>query len=220
MTPLRITARLVNGYAMRDPWSPALDGILAAVVMRERLGAEAYAIASASPRDWTPVEGLPLAVERDGGHWWYAASCPRAVDAAGRERRHFHRRFDDQHERHMVDGIRKVMTSAGPYKGTRLADTRVICRGLEWHVIGEQPELERLLQHVTQIGARRSIGYGEVSAWRVEAGDADIARLQRPLPAGYAARLGITGLVLPRGLVPPSRCNLVECVMPVVSSHA
>lgn len=220
MMPLCIRARLLNGYVARDPWSPTLDGILAAVVMRERLGAEAYAISAASPRTWSAVEGLPLAVERDGDLWWYQASSPRPVGEAGRERRHYHRRFDDQHERFLVEGVRRVMTAAGPYKATRLHDTRVICRGVEWHVVGDREEIDRLLRSVSQVGARRGCGYGEVVEWLIGAGDEDQARHRRPLPRSYAERVGIRGPVVPWTLVPPARHSIVDCVMPEAPANA
>lgn len=215
MQPLVVRARLRNGYVARDPWSPSLDGIIAAAVMRERIGMDAMVVNGARAVDMTPVEGLPLEVVRDGEHWWYAASSPAAVGIVGRERRHFHRRFDDQLERHLVGDIKRVQTSAGPYKNARLFDTRVICRGLEWHAIGDGAEMRRLLSGVAQIGARRGVGYGEVTEWIViDGGDSEQARFRRPLPEAFACRIGVDGPVVPWGLVPPARVGLVDCIMP------
>lgn len=215
MRALRIRADLVRGYAAKDPWSPTIDGILAAIVMRARLGGERYVSDSAMTSTLAPVDGLPLAVERHGLLWWYAASSPIPVDVAGRERRYFHRRFDDQYERHLAGGVRKVMTSAGPYKATRLFDTRIMAAAVEWHVIGEQGEIEPLVRQVWQIGGRRAVGYGEVSGWTItDDGDADLARWHRPLPAAYAEVIGRQGPRVPWGLTPPGRLNLVDCIMP------
>jgi CRISPR type IV-associated protein Csf3 len=214
MTPLRIRARLRNGYVARDPWTPTLDGILAAVTMRRRLGDD-YASSAANPSRLEAVTGLPLEVVRSDDLWWYAASSPRPLGAVARERRFYHRRFDDQHERYLAERIKHVQTSAGPYKNTRLYDTRVICRGVEWHVVGEAAPIRAMLAEVEQIGARREVGYGEVVEWLIDAGDATIARLRRPLPVAYARVHEVAGTEMPWGIVPPLRINPVLCVMPV-----
>lgn len=211
MKPLKVRAVLRNGYAAKDPWSPAIDGIIAAQIMRRELGDD-YASSAAQPSALRHVEGLPLEVISWGDLWWYAASSPIIVGFAGREKRAFHRRFDDQHERHLVEGAKKIMTAAGPYRNTRLFDVRVICRALEWHVVGRPDEVYDLVRGVDQIGGRRSVGFGEVVEWQVCDGDPRIARGHRPLPVGLQEIQG--GMVMPWGIVPPVRLRPVECVMP------
>lgn len=132
MTPIRIRATLVHGYISRDPWSPALDGILAAVVQRRRLGPDAYVLGGARPSELQTVTGLPIAWRTVGADGWYAVSSPIPVGAPERYRAHFHRRFDDQHERFLPQGTRKVLTAAGPYKATRLFDTLILVPALEF----------------------------------------------------------------------------------------
>lgn len=213
MTPIRIRVRLVNGFVVKDPWSPAIDGIIAAAFMREKLGDDFFTQREA---DMQPVEGLPLAVERHDGRWWYLASSPAQIGARGQDKRFFHRRFDDQHEAYLPPGIGRVLTAAGPYKSSRLYERRAICRGLEWHVIGNEPEIRRLLGTIDQIGGGRGRGYGQVSEWLYDAGDEAIARRRRPLPVEYAQVIGVTGRVMPWGVVPPGRiaAAICDCVMP------
>lgn len=208
MQPLRICARLINGYAAKDPWSPALDGIVAAVVMADRLGWDYFT--GTAPSAMEPVTGLPFEVRHEGNLWWYAVSSPIIVGFAGREKKAFHRRFDDQHERHLAPDVGRVLTAAGPYKATRLHDTRVICRALDWHVVGDEAALRPILDRVAQVGARRGIGCGLVSGWEIAPGDAEIARTHRPLPAAqFPDRMS-----MPWGLHPPARLGAVECAMP------
>lgn len=219
MSPLVVTAHLVRGYSARDPWSPALEGILAYALMRERLSPDDFAAQAAQPTQLAPVEGLPLERVTFEDAWWWACSSPDPVGNYGRERRHFHRRFDDQHERHLVDGVRTVMTAAGPYKSARLSDVRVLCRALRWSVVGEAGEIARLLDGVIQVGRRRGVGYGEVSRWEVSlAGEAEAeaARWRRPVPAAAAAARGLSGPTMPWGLTPPSYAPACQalCVMP------
>jgi CRISPR type IV-associated protein Csf3 len=216
MRALRIRAVMRNGIVARDPWSPSIDGIVASVVMRERLGEEEFTANAVRSADLAPVAGLPFEVVRSGDHWWYAVSSPVLVDMAGRQRRPFHRRFDDQMERYLDPDVRRINTSAGAYKNARLYDTRVICRAIEWHAIGDADRLKAVLATVYQIGARRGVGYGEVAGWEItEDGCHETARHNRPLPESYAQSLGLHGPVIPWGLVPPARIGLVDCVMPM-----
>jgi CRISPR type IV-associated protein Csf3 len=214
MTPLVVRADTPAGFAQSEPWAPTLDGVLAAAEMRLRLGDRYY---SARPADLAPVEGLPLGVERQGDLWWYQAGAPEIVGGAGVDLRMFHRRFDDQHERRLEAGVKKVMTAAGPYKTTRLATRRVVCRAVEWRAIGAAEEIEALLATVDQIGGKRGAGYGVVSRWTVREGgpaDAERARFGRPLPVAFAAAHGVTGPEVPLGIVPPARLAPVPCVVP------
>ncbi|KWT70746.1 hypothetical protein APY04_0807 [Hyphomicrobium sulfonivorans] len=219
MEPLIIRAELRHGYVSSDPWSPSIDGILAYVVMRERLGEEAFVTTAPKTSDLRPVEGLPLEEIRDGDVWWYACSSPAAVGKAAVRQVFFHRRFDDQAERFLPEKTGRVLTAAGPYKSSRLADMHTVCRALEWRAVGDRQDVERLLRSVTSVGGARGRGYGSVVAWDVQVGgddDARQARLCRPLPAGYAAKMGVDGDVMPWHVVPPARAPgaRMECVMP------
>lgn len=220
MRPLKITARLVNGFVASDPWSPSIDGIIAAAVMRERLG-EDYVYSGARPSQMQPVEGLPLARVEHGDLWWYAASFP-IYEVVAREHFNFHRRFDDRYAVDMLPHVKKVGISAGSYKNCRLRETRMITREIVWHVIGDAAEIRRLLGSISAVGGSRGRGRGEVAEWSVtDEGDARAARLYRPLPRSYAEAHGVTGPLMPAGIRPPSwlPCNILECVMPE-ASHA
>ncbi|WP_132545437.1 hypothetical protein [Rhodovulum euryhalinum] len=205
-----ITAHLKNGFISRNPWAPAIDGIVGAVIQRERLGDKEFC--SPAPSDLKPVEGLPFERIEHEGLWWYAASSPIIVGAVGKERRYFHRRFDDHRERHL-EHDKKVETTKGPYKAYRLYDVRVICRAIRWHAIGDRAEIDRCVSKISQVGGKRGSGFGEVLRWEItDDGDPRIARGHRPLPATLMERKG--AVVMPYGLVPPARVHQVECVMP------
>ena len=215
MTPIAITAELYNGFVSADPWSPAIDGILAYWLMRERLGAEEFSISQGHSHRMTPVEGLPLEVMRHGDLWWYAASSPRYGSAAT-VRKHIHRRFDQSAAEKYLPAIRKVQTSAGAYKNARISLMHRITNQVTWHVIGDGPEIERLLRTCAHIGGKVSAGFGRVRRWSYAEGDADLARFSRPLPADYASKHDIHGPVMEWGLRPPVRlaANIAACVMP------
>lgn len=215
MQPIKITAHLYNGFTSSDPWSPSIDGILAYWVMRERLGDDFHS--PTNPMEMQPVEGLPLQRIEHGDWWWYAASSPIYRTHAS-ARKYAHRRFDDAHEAQLdLRGKSgKVLTAAGPYKNARIPLLLRVTDRVEWHVIGDQAEIERLLRKCGNIGAKFGSGYGRVKRWEYSPGDGTISLHCRPLPVEYAESLGIVGEEMRWGLRPPARLpiNTTMCVMP------
>lgn len=212
MDALRIVAHLRNGYAAEDPWSPAIDGILAYWMLREQIGDEM----DLTPRDqMRPVEGLPLSTSAAGDLWWYDCSSP-IVDEATRHVGHFHRRFDATlAECHMQPQKARVNVKAGPMKQSRISLQRIVCAKVTWFAVGDRDEVERLLRRCTHIGRRRAAGMGRVLSWDVTAdGDPDAARLHRPLPASVCD--DEQRAVMEWGIRPPAflRENLTLCRMP------
>ena len=60
MQSLTVTAHLMTGFASKFDWSPSLDGILAWVVQRERLGVEEFTAThyrTDRKRRWSAVAG-------------------------------------------------------------------------------------------------------------------------------------------------------------------
>jgi CRISPR type IV-associated protein Csf3 len=221
MQPLIVTAELMTGFASSDPWSPSIDGILAYRVMMERLGPEAFALSAHRSDQQEPVEGLPLAVEQWDGWRWYQCSSP-IYRAHAQVTRHLHRRFDAaQAERWWGNPGKsgKVLVAAGPYKNARLPLMQHVTPAVQWAVVGERDEIERLLAQVTHIGARVGAGYGRVRRWRVEAAGVvavELASTHRPLPEGHPDASALEGPRMVWGIRPPGRHpdNLVDCAMP------
>ena len=226
MQPLTIIAQLMTGFAARDPWSPALDGILAYQVMRQRLGAEAFALAQHRHSEQQPVTGLPLQRIDWDAWWWYAASAP-IYQCRAEVVRHVHRRFDARAAERWWGNAGKsgrVLTAAGPYKAARLPLHQYVTPEVRWQVIGDAAAIRPLLDATTHIGARYGIGYGRVRAWTIEpAGDAarQAALCARPLPVGHAMARHLAGPRMIWGLRPPARHpdNCTECALPA-ADHA
>lgn len=205
--PLVITAELRNGFVSADPWSPAIDGILAYWLLWEQLGPEEFARNSSAPSLLKPAPPLPLLRVEWGDSWWYACSSP-VYDEAEVAVRYYHRRFDMAGAITYTDEtVRKVLTTAGPYKAYRNQVQQHITRAVQWHVLGNRVDIARILRRCDWIGAKGSQGYGRVERWRIEpGGDRTIAMYRRPLPAGYAEQAGLgEGVMLFWGLRPPVR---------------
>ena len=219
MNSIAITARLYNGFVSADRYSPAIDGILGYWIMRERLGPDQFSITQGHDYQMQSVDGLPLQRIDHGDWWWYACSAP-IYSAAANVRKHIHRRFDQHHaERYLPDGARKVQTSAGAYKNARISLMHHITDRVTWHVVGDQPEIERLLDNCTAIGGKVAAGFGRVKSWEYAQGDDLIATLYRPLPVEYAQQNGVSGPRMRWGIRPPVRLasNQADCIMPQFS---
>lgn len=224
MTPFTIIAHLENGFIAGDPWSPAIDGILGYAYHLERMDFETFTAKSAMTSELEPADDLPLLKVEHNGLWWYACSSPIAdkkVGVIGQEKKFYHSRFDDYAASKYVPDVKKVLTSAGPYKGSRNYELRIMTPSIHWNCIGDMSECQRLLGLLKepQVGAGRARGYGVVKRWEFIAGDDNTttsARTHRPLPSDYAALNGVLGPEVLTGFRPPARApvNRTLCVMP------
>ena len=217
MEPLIVTARLRNGFAASDPWSPSLDAILGYWLLRESMGEAAFIASAVDAAAQQAVVGLPLERIEYGEWWWYACSSPIYAEAA-QTQRYYHRRFDALHaERHAVITRKRVETKAGPYKSVRLSEIIHTCPAVVWHVVGDGAEIQRLLHRCSAIGAKIAAGFGAVAQWTVEQdGDVSLANHYRPLAVDYATAHSVEGMEMWWGLRPPGRLssNQTICVMP------
>lgn len=220
MEPLTIRARLQAGYVASDDWSPALDGILAAMVLREQLGEETYALGMSGGAEIVTPE-LPLERDQDdAGHWWWCVSSP-VIDVAARHDQWFHRRYDFAEAIDRVtEKTRRVQTQGGPFKAYRNRETVIVPRDgcVHWHAIGDRGEIERLLRRCTVLGKGGARGRGVVLDWAVtpNPGAERLARDHRPLPVDVAIGRGLHGPIMRWGLIPPGRHpdHQCACVMP------
>lgn len=217
MQSLKVTAHLMTGFATKFDWSPSIDGILAWVVQRERLGVEEFTATHHRPDLQASVKGLPLGVEREGDDWWYQCSMPIYQSHAVMTH-NLHKRFNSaEAEMRMGSKQTKIQTTKGPYKNARYQLRQHVTNKVRWHVVGDKAEIERLLSHITHIGAKVGVGYGRVRRWEVAiGGDKQTARLHRPLPKAFADTNGVSGMLLEWGHRPPIRVtdNQRLCVIP------
>jgi len=207
----------MSGFCANDPYSPAIDGILGYAHRREQLSDEQFALDVAHYAKLPAVEGLPLAIEEFDDDWWYCCSLPIYTDQAVFNR-HIHRRFNVVEAERQLPNLKKVESTKGPYKNSRLLLQQHITNKIEWHVMGDQKEIERLLSGITHVGKRVASGFGRVRRWEIEKGDTGKARFYRPLPVDFAAQHGITGNTMQWGIKPPAKNNQRVCVMPCTTT--
>ena len=171
-----------------------------------------------SNHDTPPVEGLPLQVIEHGDKWWYACSVPIYSERL-KYLKFWHRRFDVQHApKYMVEKKGAVDVKTAPFRNVRSATNNHLCDKIQWHVIGDRDEVERLVSKCRYVGGKRSMGFGRVRKWIVtESGHQDKALFLRPLPIEYAEQHGIEGMVSNHGYRPAARSkqNQTLCVLPI-----
>lgn len=213
---LLLTAHLHVGFISNDPWSPAIDGILAAMHMQNVLG-DQYFINQGHSYQMEPVDDLPLEKTHWNDLWWYNCSCP-VYTPVRQQTAHLHRRFNAKQAEDFADESTKtVLTKAGVYKNARLTYQQKIVKQVYWHVIGEKSKIESLLSRCHHVGARRGSGFGRVKKWTVETEGADenMAKYYRPLPAGAVDNH--ERVQMEWGIRPPARIpqNVFMCAMPI-----
>jgi hypothetical protein len=212
-----VVAELQQGFVASEPWSPALDGILAYWQVREMLGDDAFALGATGHVPLVTPD-LPLERVAYGDDWWWACSSPISGEAI-RFERWYHRRFDLAMAIDHLPGTKRVLVTAGAYKSYRNRDLVTVPRDrtVTWHCIGDRAAIERLLRRCGSIGRGGGRGNGVVRSWTVTPdGDPDVARRHRPLPLDYALSIEATGMTMPWGIRPPGRAPELQrlCVMP------
>jgi hypothetical protein len=181
MKPLQITARLSNGFAVSDNFSPAIEGLIE-YKLREKLG-----LLHPNPiklSDIVPIE-LPLQKHFDG---YYHASSPHYIYNC-ESQVNFRKRWDQQ-DKHLNWGKKKAKfdSAAGQFKSYDLPIFLRNTNQIDWFVVGKQTDIADLLTSVTHIGKKRSQGYGLILGWTVQeiAHDWSIygakGQLTRPIP--------------------------------------
>ena len=161
MTPLIVTARLLEGFVVRHPIH--LDALLsAAYAMREGL--------VVTPATAAECQRFPLPIARDESDRYYLASVGEYHPAAN-ELRHKNRRAPwVEYARLGNANIRRVQLSTGKNKSYRSPyEFTIPTLGVViWWAIGDATEVLSLLQYNHYLGKHRGSGKGRIVKWNVE----------------------------------------------------
>lgn len=196
MTPLQVTAR-VQGEVLRAD-SIALDGLIAYAVALD-LGLPP--VQSQTPQERADSErrlheAMPL--ERSACGRLYLASMGQArYEEGSHETRYLNRRFPTTEAIYLAsDRLKRVQLSSGMSKTYRIPYQAGHLEGdlVTWWALGETDRVRDLLGCVAHLGKKRSVGYGKVLAWEVEALQGEVwegfpvlldGRPLRPLPLDW-----------------------------------
>ena len=157
--PVLITAEMMTPILHAERQSTHLDGILASAVLTDHPHPSAFGdiVTIPLPLDlvWVSSSGYPL---------W--ASTPLVpVDGGIVSREYWHKRYPSH--RAEFGNKQSANTSAGRWREFRVPVAAHSTSKLVAMAIGNMAELQRLLDGVTHIGKKSSIGYGRVVKWEV-----------------------------------------------------
>lgn len=194
MKSLRVVAEMASGLV-------ALDGLdLASLVALEVLR-EAHPEGLPDPKSEGVLDcrdyPVPFDLRGDGDQWWYACSDMQGKPLAD-AKDHFHSRIDTDRAVPMTTAG-KIAVTYGRYKPTRLPVYAKLYRRVWWWCVGDDRELRRLLDGVTNLGKFRGHGYGHVGRWNVLPMRMDLSEsspkgcVTRALPRDYCETHGLTG---------------------------
>jgi hypothetical protein len=217
LVPLTVTAHLQQGVALDVQFGVALDGLIAGLLLRRRLG---LAYGAGDPTDPTvDPEDLDLPFGRcpadAAGNWHWLATCARPARPALDEVHTWTKRLGHRQAELAADRLPQSLPShQGRYRAHRRPLVVTVTRALSWRAVADPAAIEELLAPAASVGAHRNSGEGAVLSWQVTPepdGDPDgfghldaEGRLARPCPPACAARLGITASVLgTAGIRPP-----------------
>lgn len=197
-TTLIITADLVTPVIHAEASSTHLDGILSFAALTTFPVVSTYERAAVVPLPlelaWVSPRGLPL--------WACTPLIPAVAGIATRE--YWHKRYPS----HRSEFGRQVsaVTTAGRWKEYRVPVHAQSVERLRALAIGDSEAVSHLLQAVTHIGKKGSMGYGRVAQWTVKPASHslhDVLAL-RNVPAAYYADAEPCGVLAPlRGWTPP-----------------
>lgn len=169
MIPIVVTARMATGIAHASPWTPTLDGILAAELWHETKRHQPPP-EPALDADNPPDLDLPLArCTPADGPWHWAATCawPDPVPATP-EIHTWTGRVDHRTLEHLTPHLPKVVSDRqGRYRARCMPLMVTTCRTLTWQAIGDPTAILEILDGVRAIGKKRSQGEGVVLGWQV-----------------------------------------------------
>lgn len=198
--PLRIVAHMVTPIIHAERDLTHLDSILSFAALTNHPVESLHGPSGVSviplPLEllWVSPKGLPL----------WACTPLTPVGAAIESKEYWHKRYPTH--RAEFGSKMNAVTSAGRWKEYRTPVMAQQVDLLEAFCIGNADEIRRLLDVVTHVGKKGSMGYGRAAKWSVDAIDTGIDQIlsARPVPIEYYEPKPVTGTVrLNRGFTPP-----------------
>ena len=165
--PLVITANMVSGTHITNYMPIYLDNLIARMVVEE-------AIKTPFPDQSIDGYWLPVPMDVAGYYQQYPlwnASVFFVVDESASDIVYLHKRSLSG----QLSKPRNISTAVGRWMERRIPIPTMICNELQARCIGNQEEIQRLLENVHFIGKHHNRGFGEVKNWTIEKGTFETA---------------------------------------------
>ena len=209
--PLKIMAHVAGSIALARPQDLALDGILAAQVLRRHYGNDFYSLPN--PSEHLQFARLPLEMrgrpadeiaraktgyvlwdaatrQKDESLWYWACSSAQ-IEVKARDTQYWNKRFDTQAA--LSDHIdfagkrEKILIEQGQFKAYHMPLPTLVTDRVVWYASGDAEQVASLLIGVSGLGKKRVQGNGAVLRWEIEPMDEDwsewrAGQLMRAIP--------------------------------------
>lgn len=163
MDEFRIRAFLQTAV-MSDKYLP-FDGILQYFFMKEKYGEEAITL----PRETIVSEfvDLPIAKLGIGEAWYYAVTFAIFPEHKREFRQFFTKRISVKRIDFLENIRRKINIQGGIYKNIMFESYCISTLWVDWIVLGDKKEIQKILPHIQFIGKKTSQGWGSVLRWEI-----------------------------------------------------
>lgn len=216
-TPLQIVMEVIPPVYITSPWLH-LDSIVSYLCLRDALGDLFYSLPTEETIDVSFLD-LPFKKTSDVYH----ASVGIYDDNVKLYKDTIYKRFTDKETHKLTRKQQKgrVKINQGHFKDFMIDLPILITRNITFYCNGDKRELERLLNHLTRIGKKTSIGSGRINNIHITETSDDYSffkdgKVMRTIPASMDLPL-IEGMVFQQQHYKPpywDKNNVCMCVVP------
>jgi CRISPR type IV-associated protein Csf3 len=197
-----------------SPWL-SFDGIIAYLLVRERLGQDYWTLPSKQPIDVSPyLQNPPI---KRTGELWHASVAQFPPEAKVGVTK-FYKRFDERNCHIIQTTIKKLQIDRGHYRAYMMNIAHVTTSKVWFYVNGNIEEVYRLISNLAGLGKKVVDGCGWFHSVSVEKMDKDYSLSKdglamRPLPCKFGYKSDVVMRLAWRS---PywDKCNVAVCVPP------
>jgi CRISPR type IV-associated protein Csf3 len=194
------------------------DGIIAYLMLREKLGEDYWTLPSKDPIDISPyIKDPPV---KKTGELWHA-SVAQFPEYAKVEYTTLYKRVDERYCHTIDTKIQKLRVDRGHFRAYMMNIPTIQTNKVSFYVNGDLDEIKRLLMHVSGLGKKTRAGCGYINRSKpllVEGTPEDYSLIKdgvamRPLPTSMGYR-GSVLMWLPWHAPYWDKRNVTACIAP------
>jgi len=179
--PLKIEFKMTSPIMLGHPFIH-LDGLILHLLYRNILDDDYYCLPSKKPIDFSKYVKAPLKQTEDVYH-----ASVSFFDTDTKFATTIYKRFCTEYLELLQTKKQKILKGSGFFRDYMMKMVYIPAKVIFFHVCGNKTEIERLLQHVVNLGKKTAYGFGRVKSLYVEETEADYSLVKdglamRPIP--------------------------------------
>ena len=216
-TPLKVDVGVITPIYITNPWL-YFDSIITYLCLRDALNELFYCMPTEETVD---VSLLDLPLKKTGDV--YHASVGIYGDELKLYTDTLYKRFTDKETYKLTRKQQKgrVKTNQGHFKDFMINLPLLVTNNLVFYCNGDEKELKRLLQHLTHVGKKTSIGGGRISKINITETEVDYSffkdgAVMRPIPVDMKIPIAEGMVFQKQPYKPPywDKNNIGFCIVP------